>query len=191
MQRYTLIPYQKASGAVKEMYDDFLRTTGSPMVPIWVQSLGANENLLHAYWERAKGSLAKGDLPGVLKEMVVFTVSYYNGARYCSAAHAHAVLTMDPSLQFDDLTKLVDSDDDSLDIPPAYKTAIRFAAKTVKDPNGVTDADFEALEDADFSPEEISELLSVIDLGMMFNSYTSALKLPIDPEYRPVLEPLA
>ena len=33
-------------------------------------------------------------------------------------------------------------------------------------------------------------LQSVIDLAMMFNSYTSAMRLPLDPQYRRVLEPV-
>jgi alkylhydroperoxidase family enzyme len=54
------------------------------------------------------------------------------------------------------------------------------------DANAITDEDFDALSQAGFSPNEIKELLGVIDLAMMFNCYTSALRLPIDPQYKAI-----
>jgi AhpD family alkylhydroperoxidase len=95
MQRYALMDYASAPPEVRAIYDDYLQSTGSTSVPLWVQSLGHNPHLLRGYWERTKGSLVHGTLPGVLKEMVIFVVSVVNGSRYCSACHAHAVLTMD------------------------------------------------------------------------------------------------
>lgn len=81
MQRYTLVSYDDASDEAREVYDDYLRTTGSTEVPIWVQSLGHSAALARAYWERAKGTLFSGHLPLPLKEMIVFTVSARHGAR--------------------------------------------------------------------------------------------------------------
>ena len=53
----------------------------------------------------------------------------------------------------------------------------------------VTDEDFEALQAAGFSDSEIKELLGVIDLAMMFNCYTSGMRLPLDPQYKALVEP--
>lgn len=188
MNRYQLVPYAQASEAVRALYDDYLRTTGETAVPVWVQSLGASPHLLRAYWERAKGSLAAGSLPGLLKELVIFVVSVENGSRYCSACHAHAVLRMDPTLRFEDLNALIDPQASLPTLLPAYSQALNFARRLVRDPNGVTDADFDLLRQAGFSDDEVRELLSVIDLAVMFNAYTSALRLPLDPGYRPVLD---
>jgi alkylhydroperoxidase family enzyme len=57
----------------------------------------------------------------------------------------------------------------------------------VTDANCVTDEDFEELMDDGFTKEEICEIIAVIDLASMFNVYTSALKLDLDPEYRAIL----
>ena len=54
MQRYTLTEYDDASPAVREVYNDFMHTTGATSVPIWLESLGHNSALAQAYWERAK-----------------------------------------------------------------------------------------------------------------------------------------
>jgi len=189
-QRYTLVEYKDAPPDVRAIYDDYLRTTGATTVPIWVQSLGGSPHLLHAYWERAKGTLALGSVPSILKEMLIFVVSVTNGSRYCSACHAHAVLSMDRTLKFEDLNALLDDREQALKLPRSYRAALNFAIAMAEDANEISDEQFAALEEADFSAEEIRELLSAIDLAKMFNAYTSAMRLPLDPEYREVLTPL-
>jgi alkylhydroperoxidase family enzyme len=82
-------------------------------------------------------------------------------------------------------------DDPRLNLPAPYRCALNLALKAAQDANSLTDEDFRALQEADFSANEIRELLSVIDLAKMFNAYTSAIALPLDPEYRAVLEPPA
>lgn len=190
MKRYELVDYEEAGADVRRIYDDFMRSTGSGSVPIWVRSLGSNANLLRAYWERTRGTLLQGRLPLILKELTIFVVSVENGSRYCSACHAHAALSLDPTLQYEQLASLTRPGDDSAGLPPAFRAALNFAIAVARNPNTVPDSAFEELQQADFSADEIRELLSVVDLAMMFNSYTSALRLPLDPEYRAVLDPV-
>lgn len=80
MKRYMLTDYDHASEDTKAVFDDFMRTTGSSTVPIWLQSLGHSSALIKAYWERAKGTLFSGSLPLPLKEMIVYIVSARHGA---------------------------------------------------------------------------------------------------------------
>jgi hypothetical protein len=70
-----LTDYENASPATREVYDDFMRTTGATAPPVWIKSLGHSAALARAYWERAKGTLFSGNLPLPLKEMIVFVVS--------------------------------------------------------------------------------------------------------------------
>ena len=186
MKRYTLVEYDQASPQVREIYDDFLRTTQSTNIPIWVKSLGGNKDLLFAYWERTKGSLATGSLPNLLKEMVIFVVSIENGSRYCSACHAHAVLSLDSSLKFEDLTALAEVHD-SIILPDSYRVALKFTKRVAQDPNCTKDEHFQSLHDAGFDSNEVAELLSVINLAVMFNNYAITLRLPIDADYKPVI----
>ncbi len=186
MQRYTLTEYAAASPATREVYDDYLRSTGATEVPIWIKSLGHSPALTRAYWERAKGTLFSGNLPLPLKEMIVFAVSARNGARYCSACHAQAVLSLDKSLAFDDLRGFLRSDSGA-HLPPYYRSVVDFAHKVVDNANAVGDEDFESLMDEGFSQAEIGEIIAVIDMATMFNVYTSALRLDLDPNYRAIL----
>ncbi|MBL8436098.1 MAG: hypothetical protein JNL99_14315 [Zoogloea sp.] len=184
MQRYTLTEYAEASSETRAVFDDFMRTTGATAVPVWLKSLGHSAPLARAYWERAKGTLFAGNLP--LKEMIVFVVSARNGARYCSACHAQNVLSLDKTLAFDDLKDLV-SAERGFKLPPYYAAVVDFAGKVADDPNGLDDADFEALMDEGFSKHEICEIIAVIDMATMFNVYTSSLRLDLDPDYRAIL----
>jgi len=188
MQRYTLTDYQTASPGTRDVYDDFMRTTGAAEVPIWIQSLGHSAPLARAYWERAKGTLFAGNLPLPLKEMIVFVVSARNGARYCSACHAQNVLSLDKALAFEDLQALLKPGPESgFQLPAYYASVVDFATKVVADANGVQDEDFEVLLDEGFSKEEIGEIIAVIDMATMFNVYTSSLRLDLDPQYRAIL----
>lgn len=186
MPRYQLTDYESATPQVRAVYEDFLRTTNSFSVPNWMKSTGHSGHVARAYWEKAKGSLACGQLPTILKELVVFVVSAANEARYCTAYHGHAVLQLDGSLSHRDLCGMA-HDLDSVERPAAQRAAMRFARKMATQANAMTDEDFTALTDAGFSQEEVAELLTVIDLAVMFNCYTKALNLELDPEYQPVL----
>lgn len=183
MQRYTLTDYDAAAPGTREVYDEFLRLSGAPKVPVWLESLGHNPTLIKAYWEKTRGCLLEGELPHVLKEMAVFVVSRVNGAAYCSACHAHAALQLDPTLTYHDLVTILDPAS-SVPLPAAHRAALVFAEKMASDANAVTDEDFAALTAAGFSDSEVKELLGVIDLAMMFNCYTSGMQLPLDPEYK-------
>ncbi len=186
VQRYTLTEYDNASPPTRDVYDDYLRSTGATELPIWIKSLGHSAALTRAYWERAKGSLLSGSLPLPLKEMIVFAVSARHGAKYCSACHAQAVLSLDKSLAFDDLTGFLQSDSGA-HLPPYYRSVVDFANKVVDNANEVSDADFTSLMDEGFSSEEICEIIAVIDMATMFNVYTSTLRLDLDPQYRAIL----
>lgn len=186
MKRYTLTSYENASNATREVFHDFMRTTGSTSVPIWLQSLGHSAALAHAYWERAKGTLFAGYLPLPLKEMIVFVVSARNGARYCSACHAQNVLNLDKRLSFGDLHAFLHSEKDGC-LPTYYNAAVAFAEKVAVDANCVSDEDFELLMEEGFTREEICEIIAVIDMATMFNVYTSTLQLDLDPQYEAIL----
>lgn len=186
MKRYMLTDYTSASEETKAVYDDFMRTTGSETVPIWLQSLGHSSALTKAYWERAKGTLFSGSLPLPLKEMIVYIVSARHEARYCSACHAQNVLSLDKNLSLEDLQSFLHTDND-MNLPVYYKSVSRFVDKAAREPNCMTDEDFEVLMDEGFTQEEIIEIVAVIDLASMFNVYTSTLGLDLDPQYEAIL----
>jgi alkylhydroperoxidase family enzyme len=187
MQRYVLTQYEQAGPGTRAVYDEFLRLSGAAEPPIWMTSLGHNPTLVRAYWEKTRGCLLEGELPHVLKEMAVFVVSRVNGAEYCSACHAHSALQLDPTLTYHDLVSILDPRS-SVPLPASHRMALQFADKMARDANAVSDDDFAQLLIAGLTESEIKELLGVIDLAMMFNCYTSGMRLPLDPQYKAMLD---
>lgn len=186
MQRYKLTSYEDACPETRAVYDDFMATTGATKVPVWLSSLGHSAPLVKGYWERSKGTIFAGDLPRPLKELLVYCVSAQNKSRYCSVCHSHAVLSLDKTM---DISKLSICDLEMLaeQQPPQIKTAMMFAMKISADANSITDEDYQGLLDQGYSQEEICEMISVIDLAMMFNTYTCTMKLDLDPEYQAII----
>lgn len=184
--RYTLTSSSDAPPQVLEQYVSFLRKTGSCSVPHWLQCLGHSEPLTRGLAQHVQGVLLEGELPYILKELVIFIVSVTNGSHYCSAAHAHAVLSTNRSLRFADLVSLA-RDLDSVQLPPATIAAMKFAKKMAIDPNSVTDTDFVALSAAGIEGTQTTELIAVITLAIMFNNLSTVMQLPLDEEYLAVL----
>ena len=185
-ERYLLTDSEAASPEVREQYAAFLRRTSSYVVPHWLQCLGHSEALTLAFSQHVQGILLDGELPYVLKELVIFIVSVTNGSPYCSAAHAHSVLATTQSLRFSDLISLA-VDIDSVQLPAAFKAAMQFAKKMAIDPASMNDADFSKLAQEGIDGPRVTELIAVICLAIMFNSMTTALQLPLDEGYLPVL----
>jgi len=182
LQRYTLTAYTQASPGTRKVYDEFSRMTGEAETPNWLASMGHNTALARAYWEKVKGCLLAGELPALLKEMVAYVVSRENGAVYGEAYHAHALLQLDRRLHPADLAKLL-TPDCAVVLPPAHRAALEFAVRMAWDAKAVDDEAFEDLLRDGFTRDDIQELLAVIDLTLMFNCYTNALRLPVDPHY--------
>lgn len=185
-KRYMLTGLGEASANVRDQYASFLRKSGSFTVPYWLQSLGHSEHLTRAVYQNVQGVLLEGDLPYILKELVIFIVSVTNGSSYCSAAHAHAVLSTNRSLRFEDLICLA-RDIDSVELPTATRAAMKFARKMATGSASISDEDFEMLHAAGIGEALTTELLAVITLAIMFNNLTIAMQLPLDEAYRPVL----
>lgn len=186
MTRCELVDIDDASPKVREQYEAFLRSSGGYAVPNWLKCFGHSDSLTKAYWEHVRGVLLKGELPYIFKELVIFIVSVTNGSAYCSAAHAHSILSTSRALSFSDLISLAHNLD-SVQLPATVHAALKFAQKMARDPNSITDADFDSLASAGIAKEQTAELLAVIALAVMFNNITIAMRLPLDEEYRQVL----
>jgi alkylhydroperoxidase family enzyme len=144
--------------------------------------MGENARLLRGNWEKTRSSLVEGQVPHLLKELILFTISTRRGVDYCSACHAHAALSLDPSLRLADLESLTRSGAYET-MPPAFRVAIDIVSRSALEPYSFGDEEMAALERAGFTRDEIPELLAQADLAMMFNTITSTYRLPLDAEY--------
>lgn len=183
MRRYNPIEFNDASPAVRSIYTDYLTTTNSYELPNWLKNLGNKPPMASAYWTHVKNTLVGGQLPMILKELVIFIISVHNGSPYCASAHAHAVLSLDRSFVFEDLIELADNLE-NVELPDAMREALKFAVKVASTPSDVTANDWETLSQLGYDDEAIEELISIVSLAGMFNIYALSHNLPVDSGYR-------
>jgi len=180
MKRAVLVQYDAASPEVRVIYDEIMEVTGKPDVPNIMKALGNNPRTLRSVWTMFHNTVMTGEIPSLLKELILFRISIHQGNEYCRSLHAHAACTLDPTLSYRDLRAM--SEGKSLEtLPASYQAAIDIVSRMALDPHSVGDAKFEyeeALRDEGFSEAEIDELVAQAYFGVMMNTLTAAYDVP-------------
>ena len=187
MKRRTMVEYADASDAVRAVYDEGMATMGLSGVPNWMKAMGNNETVLKANWEKFRHVVLQGNVPPLLKQLILFVISVREDNRYCTAAHGYAALDLDKTLSCEDLYSLA-SGAALQRLPKAFQVAIDVVSRAALKPAEVAGADFDLerrLRDAGFSEHEIDELLAQADFGVMMNAITSIWDIPPDREFPP------
>jgi alkylhydroperoxidase family enzyme len=180
MKRNTLVEYDDASPEVQALYDDIMSTMGVPGVLNSLKALGHNPIILRGVWTMLKSTLIEGEIPELLKQMILFKISVITGNEYCTSLHAHAALNLDPTLTYDDLKTLIDGEC-SANMPPSYSVAIDIVSRVSLESKTIGDEEWdfeEQLRDEGFSEREIDELLAVGYFSVMMNMLVDAYEVP-------------
>ncbi len=180
MKRKTLVEYDDASPEVQALYDDIMSTMGVPGVLNSLKALGHNPIILRGVWTMLKSTLIEGEIPELLKQMILFKISVIAGNEYCTSLHAHAALNLDPTLTYDDLKTLIDGEC-SANMPPSYSVAIDIVSRVSLESKTIGDEEWdfeEQLRDEGFSEREIDELLAVGYFSVMMNMLVDAYEIP-------------
>ncbi|HAD96231.1 MAG TPA: alkylhydroperoxidase [Cryomorphaceae bacterium] len=178
---YAPVSYDQASPEVREIYDDTKRTLQLPFVLNWFKYQGGNVNLLKANWEKLKRTLMDGEVPNVLKQLIIYNVSQERGCSYCAHAHGVFANSMSDSISGDIDFKLTENMDSNL-IPNSYKVAIKVVTKAALRPEEIDEGDFVAMREAGFNDQEIKELFAQADLVNMLNTIAYVTNVKIDNE---------
>ena len=187
MKRQTLVEYEDASPEVRGIYDEVVDTMGAPLVLNFLKALGHNPRVLRALWSMLKGTVIEGEIPALLKQLILFKISITAGNQYCTALHGHAALNLDPTLTYDDLVAL-SGGACSANLPPSYPVAIDIVSRASLHPKSVEEStwDFEdQLRDEGFSESEIDELLAVGFFSVMMNMLTDTYDVPWENPFPP------
>lgn len=176
-----IVEYDAASAEVKSIYDETMRELGIPFVLNWFKCQGNNATLLRGNWEKLRSSMLVGNVPFILKQLIIYNISTQKGCKYC--AHTHGVIAdgMSKMLTGSDTEKLTSNLNSSY-IPSAYKTAIKIVTNLALSPKNSTIEDYEDLRDEGFSDLEIQELMSLADLTNMVNTIADISGIQIDNE---------
>ncbi|MBA82510.1 MULTISPECIES: carboxymuconolactone decarboxylase family protein [unclassified Leeuwenhoekiella] len=179
--RYTLVSYENASDEVRQIYDDTKRTLQIPFVLNWFKCQGSNATLLGGNWAKLKSTLMQGEVPNVLKQLIIYNVSKKRNCEYCAQAHGIFADSMSSHFNDSENFKVTENLDSPL-IPESFKTAIRVVTKAAMHSDQITEADFEALENVGFDDAEIQELMAQADLVNMLNTLADISGIKIDNE---------
>jgi alkylhydroperoxidase family enzyme len=187
MKRITLVEYEDASPEVQVVYDEIMNTMGSPTVLNALKALGHNPVVLRGVWSMLKATLIAGEIPELLKQLILFKISIVTGNEYCTSLHAHAALNLDPTLTYDDLIAL-SGGACSANMPPSFPVAIEVVSRAALEPKSVEDPDWdfeEQLREEGFSESEIDELLAVGYFSVMMNVLTDTYEVPWEAPFPP------
>jgi alkylhydroperoxidase/carboxymuconolactone decarboxylase family protein YurZ len=82
MSLFKTVSEQKATGKVKEVYDDIKTTKGIDFVPNFWKALSINPDHLEATWKKLKAVMKPGKLDLRTKEIIALAVSITNNCEY-------------------------------------------------------------------------------------------------------------
>ena len=134
-----------------------------------------------------KETVIEGDVPALLKQLILFKISTIAGNQYCTKLHGHAALNLDPTLTYDDLVAL-SGGACTANLPPSFPAAIDIVSRASLDPKSVEDADWDfedLLRDEGFSDSEIDELLAVGFFSVVMNMLTDTYDVPEESPFPP------
>jgi alkylhydroperoxidase family enzyme len=163
-----------------------LEVIGSPDVFNFLKAFGNNEKVLRAFWSMLRYTLLEGEVPALLKQLILFRISVEYGNTYCASLHGRTVLRMDPTISYDELIAMSEGGD--LDIPASYEAAIDVVTQLALRPKTVAAQDFdfeERLRDEGFSEQEIDELISIAGFGVLLNTMTDIVHVPSEEPLQP------
>ena len=187
MKRTSLVEYEDASAEVKDVYDEIMSTMGSPEVLNFLKALGHNPHVLRGVWSMLRETVIEGEIPALLKQLILFKISINAGTEYCTSLHGHAALNLDPTLKYEDLVAL-SGGACTANLPPSFPVAIDVVSRASLDPKSVDDPDWEPeelLRDEGFSDAEIDELLAVGFFSVLMNMLTDTYDVPWEEPFPP------
>jgi uncharacterized peroxidase-related enzyme len=169
--RLSRVPRTRATPAVGEIYDRYMRTRGN--VPNMFRTMAHRPEIFETMIAHFEAVLQTGTVPLRLKELVIVRTSQLNRCDYCLASHSQIALRLGWSReQLENLAAYRHRSD----FTAAEKAALRLAEQMTLDANRIPDEDFDGLREH-FDEREIVELMAAIGLFNYFNRFNNALQL--------------
>jgi uncharacterized peroxidase-related enzyme len=169
MARISLIEPAQASAEIKEIYDSKLKGKPGNIQKALAHRPAMLGNFLGFY-----ASVGRS-LERRLYEAVYLRVSLINGCYYCTQHHIQSAKRIGLSLE--EMKALKGRDYSGFSAPE--QTALRYAEKLTRTPDGASDADFTELK-KHFSDEQIFDLHMLIGLANLTNRVTGPLALEVE-----------
>lgn len=155
----------------EQVYKGILTTLKLESLPGWAEKLSDSPHLLKGFWEMMKGFLHKNQLPPLLQELIIFSVSRYNESVYCMDLHGGNALRLNSALQVQDLLDISNGNSNGL-LPTNYQAAIDTAVAYAIGVCDLHETYLKKLHENGFDEPQIADILGLISLANTFNTYS-------------------
>ena len=171
-----LVTVEESTGETKNNFDFLQKTWG--FVPNYFQALGPYPQLLKDQVDMFTHAMfVERALPRVVKEQIALVVSGINLSNYCLAAHLEIL----GRLGFDrSFARKLAMNFESAPVEPKLMSLFKFVAKVSRQPADIVREDFDAVREAGWSSEEVSEAALVTALYACANRWSAAIGLVAD-----------
>lgn len=165
-----------ASKEVVEVYNDFQRRMGFPVVPNFITTQGHSFAAVRGTWGALQNVLAAGTVPRTVKEMMLVAISHSRSCRYCEAAHLACCRML--GVEAPNLDALVSKVEGVS--PPKTRAIILFGLKCAADPQALTEGDFDELRAHGLATSEVTEVIAMSALAVYINIIADATGVATD-----------
>jgi uncharacterized peroxidase-related enzyme len=171
-----VLPPDEASDESKSVYDEFHKRMSFPAPPNFIMTQGHSPTVARGTWELVKNVLVTGEIPRWFKEMIFVAISQDRNCGYCTAAHIACcrMLGVKPEL-LDELARDFKSITDV-----KVRDTILFTLKCSKNPQSLTEDDYDKLREFGFKQSEIVELIAMSALAVYANIIADATAMEPD-----------
>ena len=175
MPRILVVEKNEVPEDIQEIFTEIESAFGK--VPNLFKTYSHFPPLLKANWDKVKALMMQGNLSRKTKEAIAVLVSKDNSCSYCVAAHTVALKSIGVT---EEEIAMIENDIEKSDFTEKEQRLITFARKANKDPNRITDEEFEVLKKAGATEPEIVEALGVMELFAAFNKFLDSLNVEVD-----------
>jgi len=175
MPRILVVEKNEVPEDIQEIFTEIESAFGK--VPNLFKTYSHFPPLLKANWDKVKALMMQGNLSRKTKEAIAVLVSKDNSCSYCVAAHTAALKSIGVTGKE---IEVIEDDIEKSDFTEKERKLITFARKANKDPNRITDEEFEGLKKTGATEPEIVEALGVMELFTAFNKFLDSLNVEVD-----------
>jgi uncharacterized peroxidase-related enzyme len=173
-----MIEEHEATGQVAELFDTVKRELQMPFVPNMIKTLGVSPAALAIHMGMFQAMYAHLTLPQSLVAMIGYTVAEYANCEYCGVNNE----LMCRTLGIDEETLAQVARDLGNVNPERVRVIIQFCVKMSKDPQSVTNEDFDRMRELGVSDEEILEIVIVAAHAVSADIIADTLKVPVESD---------
>ena len=166
--------------ALISLYQDIVASGFGQNVPgNWFTSQGERPDLLSANWDFLKQLVMQGQLPATVKQMIIVMISTHNDCPYCRVTHSRGLATMGVP---EEIVDCLTTDLNLEKVPPPQRSILAFALKVAREPQAMTDEDFQTLREQGLNDGEIMEAVMLASYTNFINTWALVSGIAIDGE---------